>query len=116
VTDAEEVLEQAVEASRKNREMLYDAELKRLEGELLEKNGEDTDKIERCYRQSVDLARQQEAKSLELRASVNLYQLLESREQGREAREDLAKVFAWFSEGFETTDLIEARNLLETRR
>ncbi|HET6443147.1 MAG TPA: AAA family ATPase [candidate division Zixibacteria bacterium] len=116
VTDAEEVLEQAVEASRKNREMLYDAELHRFRGELLANQGAKTDEIETCYRQAADIARQQKAKSLELRASVNLFQLLESREQGREAREELAKVFAWFSEGFETTDLIEARNLLETRR
>jgi|SRR5215468_10108386 len=67
---------------------------------------------EACFLKAIDIARQQAAKSWELRAATSLSQLRQRQGRVREAREALADVFGWFSEGFETTDLKTARSLL----
>jgi predicted ATPase len=66
-----------------------------------------------CFRQSLDVARGQQAKSLELRAAMSLSQLWQRRGQLTEARHLLAPIYGWFTEGFETADLQEAKVLLE---
>ena len=68
--------------------------------------------VEACFRQAISIARQQEAKSWELRATVDLSKLLF--EQGRpdEARKELATIYGWFSEGYDTPDLLAAKRLL----
>ena len=68
---------------------------------------------EQLYNRALVLAREQEARSLELRAAVSLARLW--REQGRtkEARELLAPLYGWFTEGFDTPDLVEAKALLD---
>jgi predicted ATPase len=95
----------------------WEAELYRLKGELLLMKGEKTDAqisqhAEHCFQQAIVVARRQQARSWELRASTSLARLW--REQGRndEAREMLAAIYDWFSEGHNTADLIEARALL----
>jgi predicted ATPase len=67
----------------------------------------------RCFQQALDVARQQQAKSLELRAAMSLARLWRQPGQRAEARALLAPIYAWFSEGFDTTDLQEARALLD---
>lgn len=92
----------------------YLAELHRLRGELLlgsspEKNAE----AESCFRRAFDVARDQSARSLELRAAMSLGRLLGAHGRKNEAREVLAGIFDSFTEGFETLDLREAKALLE---
>jgi len=69
---------------------------------------------EHCFSQAIDVARQQQAKSLELRASMSLSRLWQQQGKSNEARKLLAPVFSWFTEGFDTADLQEAKSLLET--
>jgi hypothetical protein len=68
---------------------------------------------EQCFRRAIEVTRSQQAKSLELRAIASLARLL--RRQGRtgEARDLLAPIHGWFTEGFDTRDLIDAKTLLE---
>jgi class 3 adenylate cyclase/tetratricopeptide (TPR) repeat protein len=89
-------------------------ELHRLEGDLLLASaGLPGDRVEGCYQNAMESARQQKAKSWELRAIVSLARLL--RDQGRraEARDHLAPIYDWFTEGFGTLDLKEAKALLD---
>jgi len=68
---------------------------------------------EACFRRALDVARAQEAKSLELRAAMSLARLWRDQGKRTEARALLAPIYAWFSEGFDTGDLIEAKALLD---
>jgi predicted ATPase len=88
------------------------AEILRIKARMLERKG-DLEAAERCYIASLDWSRQQQAKSWELHTATSYAQLL--RDQGRagEAYELLAPVYAWFTEGFGTKDLKEAKALLE---
>jgi len=92
----------------------WEAELHRLRGELLlQHTGAQPEEAEACFQQALDVARRQEAKALELRAAMSLARLW--REQGKraEAHELLAPIYNWFTEGFDTADLQEAKALLE---
>jgi tetratricopeptide (TPR) repeat protein len=91
------------------------AEVLRLKGWMLMRQGRD-DEAETVLRASIDWARQQQAKSWELRSSTTLAQLLLERGQRDAAREVLAPIYNWFTEGFDTHDLTAARTLLEALR
>ena len=71
------------------------------------------DTAEACFRHALAIARQQGAKSLELRAAMSLSRLWQQQGKQAEARELLAPVYGWFTEGFDTADLQEAKALLE---
>jgi len=91
----------------------YEAELHRLDGELrLHLDAPDEQRAEASFRRALEIARRQQAKSWELRAATSLGRL--RGEQGRrmEARDLLAPVYGWFTEGFDTADLREAAALL----
>jgi len=91
----------------------YEAELHRLDGELrLRLDTPDEQRAEASFRRALEIARQQHAKSWELRAATSLARLWA--EQGRrpEARDLLAPVYGWFTEGFDTADLKEGKALL----
>jgi class 3 adenylate cyclase/predicted ATPase len=92
-------------------ERWWDAEIRRLGGMLLLTRGE-LDESERCFTEALGIARQQQAKSLELRAAVSLARLLGEQGRRAEAHEVLAPVYGWFTEGFGTIDLKEAAALL----
>jgi predicted ATPase len=95
-------------------ERRWDAELCRLRGELLlARSAEHHAEAETCFRQALDVARQQQAKSWELRAAMSLSRLWQRQGKHAEARELLAPVYGWFTEGFDTADLQEAKALLE---
>jgi len=70
-------------------------------------------KAESCFTRAVDIARRQKAKSLELQAVLRLSRFWQEQGRREEARELLAEVYAWFTEGFDTADLAAARTLLE---
>jgi predicted ATPase len=109
-----EVLKDAVGVTEQNKEPFYEAEVYRLTGDALVKAGAvSLSKAELCFHRAIEIARQQEAKSLELRATMSLARLwrhLGKREQGRAI---LAGVYGWFTEGFDTNDLKDAKLLLD---
>jgi len=88
------------------------AEILRLKGCALELNG-DLGGAELCYRNSLTLAQEQDAKSWELRTATSLARLWQSQGKEKEARDLLKPVYDWFTEGFDTKDLKEAKALLE---
>ena len=90
-----------------------EAEIHRLKGELmLSLEGADTG-AERCFRRSIEVAREQQARSPELRATVSLARLWAERGERQKAHDLLAPVYGWFTEGFDTADLEDARALLD---
>ncbi|MGH7965356.1 MAG: hypothetical protein ACRERD_26690 [Candidatus Binatia bacterium] len=68
---------------------------------------------EECFHKAIEISRRQGAKSLELRAVMSLARLWQSQGKRKEARERLAEIYNWFTEGFDTADLREAKALLE---
>ena len=97
----------------RGRGFFYEAELYRLRGELLLRQATpDALQEEECFHQALAVARRQEAKSLELRATMSLSRLWQQQGKPEEARQLLAEVYTWFTEGFDTADLREARALL----
>ena len=90
------------------------AEAYRLQGELLLHQAvSDTTEAEACFNQALTIARRQQAKSWELRAATSLSRLWQQQGKRVEARAVLAEVYGWFTEGFDTADLQEAKALLE---
>jgi predicted ATPase len=86
----------------------------RLKGEtLLIQDRAKSDQAEVCFRAALEVARAQEAKWWELRSAVSLARLLPASGRGDEARQLLSEVYTWFTEGFDTADLKEAKALLE---
>ena len=98
-------------------EAFHGAELHRLQGEFLLRRHEAAEgacrEAESCFRRALTLARRQQAKSLELRAAMSLTRLYRKQDRQAEARPMLAECYDWFTEGFDTPDLQEAKALLE---
>jgi predicted ATPase len=94
-----------------SQERLWLPEVLRRKGWILMRQGRDAE-AEAQLRASIDCARQQQARSWELRSAKTLATLLQKTGRGDAAREALAPIFAWFTEGSETKDLVEARELL----
>ncbi|MHC4066812.1 MAG: AAA family ATPase, partial [Planctomycetota bacterium] len=92
----------------------WEAELHRVQGELLLADGRNaSDRAEDCFRQALDVARNQSAKMLELRAGTSLARLWHARDRLGEARDLLAPIYGWFTEGFDSADLKDAKALLD---
>ena len=92
----------------------YRAELSRRKGTLLLRQAvPDASQAETCFQQALDVARNQQAKSWELRAATSLALLWQSQGKRQDAYELLAPVYGWFTEGFDTADLQEAKALLD---
>ena len=107
-------LEEALSLVDTTDERWWEAELYRCRGELLLKRAmTDATQAEACFHQALTVARQQQAKSLELRATMSLARLWQRQGKRTEARELLASIYAWFTEGFDTADLQEARAMLD---
>ena len=114
IAEAHSALEEAFTWVRKSGERWCEAELHRLKGTLLMHQMIPDDlRAETSFQQALDIARRQQAKSWELRASVSLSRLWQSQGKRREAHELLAPVYGWFTEGFDTKDLQEAKALLD---
>jgi predicted ATPase len=108
------VLAEALTMVNSTGERNYEAELYRLKGELLlQQAAEGGNEAETCFRQALDIARQQQAKSLELRAAMSLGRLWQHQGKCEAAHELLAPIYGWFTEGFDTADLQEAKGLLK---
>jgi class 3 adenylate cyclase len=95
-------------------QLVYDAELHRLKGEVaLARDATATHEAAALFRRSIEIARGQEAKSLELRAAISLARLWQQQGKVADARDLLAPIYAWFTEGFDTADLREAKELVD---
>jgi predicted ATPase len=96
---------------------LWEAELYRLKGELTlpqaETHKAKVEEAEACFLKAIEVARQQQAKSLELRATTSLAQLWRSQDKRADAHHLLSEIYNWFTEGFDTKDLQEAKALLD---
>lgn len=109
------IVAEALQIARHNGESLYAAELYRLQGELISKQPEADRRLQpaACFHQAIEVARQQEAKSLELRATLSLARLWRQGSQSVAARQLLEEIYGWFTEGFDTRGLTEAKELIE---
>jgi predicted ATPase len=105
-------LDRAAETAAETGESHYQAELFRLRGAVLAATGADAEAATWLQR-AIDTARSQEAKSLELRTATSLARLWRDQEKRAEARDLLAPVYGWFTEGFDTADLKDAKALLD---
>jgi len=121
-------LAEALDLVQKTGERRWEAELYRLKGELtLQKLPVASSQLsvtnpqspipnpqtEACFRKAIEIARHQQAKSLELQAVMSLSRLWQQQGKKEEARKMLAEIYSWFTEGFDTKDLQEAKALLE---
>ena len=112
--EGREALAEAMTSIKNSGERAYEADILRLEAEFLLAEREDSDaEAERLLRSAIITARLQKAQSLELRATSTLARLLGKHNRRDEARVMLAQIYNWFTEGFSTVALQEARSLLE---
>jgi predicted ATPase len=108
---ARELIDEAITRAAKTSERYFEAELHRMRGELLLE--QDKTAAEASFDRALSIARRQNAKSWELRAAVNLARLWRDRGDSDRARDLLAPIYSWFTEGFDTPDLLAARALLD---
>jgi predicted ATPase len=134
IDKALQVVEEALSLTATNLDVFWEAELYRQKGELLltqeiksqgakgkSQKSKMTDlrpltpdpQAEECFQQAIEVARSQGAKSLELRAVMSLARLWQQQGKHYEARDMLSEIYHWFSEGFDTKDLKEAKTLIE---
>jgi predicted ATPase len=112
--DAWDCIAEAMAAVETTRERWFEAEIHRGAGEIvLMSPRPDADKAQAYFERALAIARQQEAKSWELRAAMSLARLWRDQGKVQQARDLLAPVYGWFTEGFNTRDLKEAKALLE---
>ena len=113
-TEGLEALAEALATLTTSGHRWWEAELYRLKGALLlQRSAAQLGEAEACFQQALEVARRQQAKSLELRAAMSLSRLWQQQGKRQEAHDLLAPVYGWFTEGFETADLREARGLLD---
>ena len=111
--EAVKSIDESLSFAMRTGQLYYQAELYRLKGELLvEWNRADVGEAERCIRCAIDLARKQQARSWELRAASSFARLARGTDHEDEARTILMSAYGWFTEGFNTRDLKDARALL----
>jgi predicted ATPase len=115
------ILEEALTIVHENEERYYEAELYRLKGELTLKQSRGWSsrsvaqrEAEEYFLQAIDIARHLSMKSLELRAVMSVSRLWKQQGKTNEASQMLAEIYGWFTEGFDTADLREAKALLAT--
>jgi class 3 adenylate cyclase/predicted ATPase len=108
------VLDEALTAIDEHEDRLYEAETHRLRGELLLKqDASNGAAAEDCFRRAIEITQKQSAKSMELQATTSLARLLRDTGRYDDARATLAEIYDWFTEGFDTADLKDAKALLD---
>ena len=107
-----ELLKDALASTEVSGERWWLAELHRLRGRLLGARGQH-DESEACFRRAIEVSSGQRARVLELRAATSLARLWSDQGRNAEARDLLAPIYGWFTEGFDTLDLKEAKILLD---
>jgi predicted ATPase len=118
VEEGLEALNEAFTIIAKTAERFYEAELYRLKGELvlLRDGDSEVSQAPACFQRAIEIARSQRAKSWELRATTSLARMLANQGRRDEAGAMLAEIYNWFTQGFDTEDLKEAKALLDELR
>jgi tetratricopeptide (TPR) repeat protein len=123
VAEARDAVETGLAIGEQTRQHTADANLHRLQGEIPLRNADGSRRsveaeatAEECFRRALEVGRAQETRSLELRAATSLARLWRDQGKCAEARDLLAPIYAWFTEGFDTRDLQDAKALLEELR
>jgi predicted ATPase len=112
--DTLSALGEALAAADEHEIRAFEAEIHRLKGELLlRQNDSNAVEAQSCYERAIEIARRQNGKSLELRATMSFARLLDKQGRRAEARTMLAEIYGWFTEGFDTADLKDAKALLD---
>ncbi len=108
-------IDRAFGVLNRHNERYYEAELHRLKGELLliQDGTSSESEVESCYQKALEVSRSLKAKSLELRAAMSLSRLKQKQGKKEEARKLLQQIYGWFTEGFDTGDLKEAKALID---
>jgi predicted ATPase len=115
--DAWRCISEALTGIDTTKERWFEADLNRIAGEVMRRSPEsDATKVEAYFERALAIARQQQAKSWELRAAMSMARLWRSQGKSQQASELLAPVYGWFTEGFDTHDLKEAKALLDELR
>ena len=115
VDEGLEALNEAFTIIAKSAEGFHKADLYRLKGELLllRHGDSETTQAYTCFQRAIEIAQNQRAKSWELRSTMSLARLLTKQNRRDEARAMLAEIYNWFTEGFDTADLKDAKALLD---
>ncbi len=116
VSEGLQALDDALEWIRRTGEQRWESVVRRLKGELLLRQSVNDLEAEAFFREALELARRQQVKSLELRATTSLSRLWQAQGKRNQARDLLAPVYDWFTEGFDTADLKDAKAVLESIR
>jgi predicted ATPase len=112
--DAWSYIDQAMITAERTKERWCDAEVQRVAGEIVLKSPQpDAAKAEGSFERALAVAREQQAKSWELRAAMSMARLWRDQGKRQQAHDLLAPVYSWFTEGFDTIDLQEAKALLD---
>lgn len=112
-TEGLRVIDEALAHANRTDECFWLSELYRQRAELLLVSASSTyQEVVPCFEQALEVARYQQAKLFELRSAVSLSRLWQDHDRGKEAYELLASIYGWFTEGFDTADLQEAKALL----
>ena len=110
-------IDEAITRVKTTKETWYEAEVHRIAGEIALMSPEpDAAKAEACFERALAVARQQQAKSWELRAAMSMARLWRDQGKRQQAHDLLAPIYGWFTEGFDTRDLKEAKALLAELR
>jgi len=111
--DARRCIDDAIDKAERSKEKWCEAELHRIAGEVELKSGKpDAARAEGCFGRALAVARQQQTKSWELRATTSMARLWRDQGKAQQARELLAPIYGWFTEGLDTLDSKEAKALL----
>ncbi len=115
VEEGLKLVTEALTLTQRDDERWWEAELHRVKGVLLLTNSPNTsgEEAEACFNRALDIARKQSARSLELRAATSLARLWQEQRKLQEARNLLAPIYDWFTEGFDTPDLKDTKALLD---
>lgn len=105
-------LDESLKISRDASDRYYEAELFRCKGELLWSQSSRDDNAEECFRRAIKIAQDQQSRWFELRAALSLSRMLQDRGDDPRFNEALRPVYDWYTEGFDTPDLLRARKLL----
>jgi predicted ATPase len=112
IEDSMALVDEALQIAGRTGERWFEAELNRHKGEILLRQGH-SEAVEELYRKALGIAREQQAKLWELRSATSLARLRRDQDRRGEARDLLGPVYGWFTEGFDTADLKEAKALLD---
>jgi len=116
LAEAQATVATALAVAAQTGQPFFDADIHRLDGDLLLATGGTADEAAARYHRALAIAREQGARSVEMRAATSLARLWRDQGKRAEARDLLAPIYAWFTEGFATRDLQDAKALLEDLR